>query len=525
MFDINTITHLAVVLIPILPLLAALAIALGFIFNWNREEAGEKETAVIAISTAILSFVLTLFLSMSALLNGQQGKIELGQWLLSGDFSVKVSFLLDHLSLTMAILIGFIMLIINRFSVNYLHREAGFQRFFILLCVFHSAMLLIVLSANAVLTFIGWELVGVSSYLLIAYSWDRETATRNAGRAFITNRIGDAGFLLGIVFCFYWLDTVEWDEMLTAMQSKAESPIFIGIIVAGFMMAAFAKSAQFPFSAWISRALEGPTPSSAVFYGSLMVHAGVYLLLRLEPLLQQVPFLMLAIIFIGVMTVIYSYFVGLVQTDIKSSFMFATLLQVGLMMIWIGLGLFTLALIHLVVHAIWRAYQFLHAPSFMQMVNRSARPVPIWLSDKEWLYSAALQRFWLDDIADWLLTRPIRALAHEAHAFDEQVIDRMTGMPSQSNMLSTLASWEAHQQGRFQLQSEVGIGRGLFGKTMQAIASILHWFEDNLVLKSSGDGLINGLDYLGYYIEKIDSLLSKPRYLLLLIMATFVIVL
>ena len=525
MFDINTITHLAVVLIPILPLLAALAIALGFIFNWNREEAGEKETAVIAISTAILSFVLTLFLSMSALLNGQQGKIELGQWLLSGDFSVKVSFLLDHLSLTMAILIGFIMLIINRFSANYLHREAGFQRFFILLCVFHSAMLLIVLAGNAVLTFIGWELAGVSSYLLIAYSWDRETATRNAGRAFITNRIGDAGFLLGIVFCFYWLGTVEWDEMLTAMQSKAESPIFIGIIVAGFMMAAFAKSAQFPFSAWISRALEGPTPSSAVFYGSLMVHAGVYLLLRLEPLLQQVPFLMLGIIFIGVMTVIYSYFVGLVQTDIKSSFMFATLLQVGLMMIWIGLGLFTLALIHLVVHAIWRAYQFLHAPSFMQMVNRSARPVPIWLSDKEWLYSAALQRFWLDDIADWLLTRPIRALAHEAHAFDEQVIDRMTGMPSQSNMLSTLASWEAHQQGRFQLQSEVGIGRGLFGKTMQAIASILHWFEDNLVLKSSGDGLINGLDYLGYYIEKIDSLLSKPRYLLLLIMATFVIVL
>ena len=525
MFDINTLTDLAVALIPLLPLLAAFTIALGFIFNLNREEAGEKETAAVAIGTAMLSFLLTLFLVVTAFINGEQGKVELGEWLSSGEFSVKISFLLDHLSLTMATLIGFIILIINRFSVNYLHREAGFQRFFILLSIFHSAMLLIVLSGNAVLTFIGWELAGVSTYLLIAYSWHRDTATRNAGRAFVTNRIGDAGFLLGIVFCFYWLGTVEWDEMLVAMQSKHESPIFIGIIVAGFMLAAFAKSAQFPFSGWITRALEGPTPSSAVFYGSIMVHAGVYLLLRLEPLLQQEPLLMIGIIIIGAITVIYSYIVGLVQTDVKSSFMFSTLLQVGLMMIWIGLGFSTLALIHLVIHAIWRAYQFLHAPSFMQMVNRPARPVPLWLSKKEWLYTAAIQRFWLDDMADWLLTRPTQALAHEAQAFDEQVIDRMTGMPSQSNMLSTLASWEAHQQGRFELQSEIGIGRGLFGKTMQTIASMLHWFEENLVLKGSGDGLMNMLDHAGHYIEKIDTLLSKPRYLLLLIMATFVIVL
>ncbi len=521
----NTITIWSISLIPILPLLAAVAISLGFIFNWNRDEAGEKETARISIATAFVSFLLTLFLVISALLHGEQGKIELGQWLTSGAFSVKISFLLDHLSLTMATLIGFIILIINQFSINYLHREAGFQRFFILLSIFHSAMLLIVLSGNAVLTFIGWELAGVSSYLLIAYSWHRDTATRNAGRAFVTNRIGDAGFLLAIVFCFYWLGTVEWDQMLAAMEERQESPLFIGIIMAGFISAAFAKSAQFPFSAWITRALEGPTPSSALFYGSIMVHAGVYLLLRLEPLWEKEPFLMIGIIMVGTITVIYGYLVGLVQTDVKSSFMFSTLVQVGLMMVWIGFGFSTLALLHLVLHAIWRAYQFLHAPSFMQMVNRPARPVPVWLSKNKWLYTAALQRFWLDDMADWLLTRPTQALAHEAQAFDEQVIDRMTGMPSQSNMLSTLASWEAHQQGRFQLQSEIGIGRGLFGKTMQAIASALHWLEDNLVLKGSGDGLMNSLDYIGHYIEKIDTLLSKPRYLLLLIMATFVIVL
>ncbi|MCK5810869.1 MAG: hypothetical protein KAH00_07245, partial [Cocleimonas sp.] len=123
MFDINTLTDLAVALIPLLPLLAAFTIALGFIFNLNREEAGEKETAAVAIGTAMLSFLLTLFLVVTAFINGEQGKVELGEWLSSGEFSVKISFLLDHLSLTMATLIGFIILIINRFSVNYLHRE------------------------------------------------------------------------------------------------------------------------------------------------------------------------------------------------------------------------------------------------------------------------------------------------------------------------------------------------------------------------------------------------------------------
>ncbi len=525
MFNINSITAITVALIPALPLLTALAITLGYIFNWNRDESGEKETARIALGTAALSFLLTLFIAINALISGESGKLELGQWLSSGEFSIKISFLLDHLSLIMAILIGFIILIINCFSINYLHREAGFQRFFILLSLFHSAMLLIVLSGNAVLAFIGWELAGVSSYLLIAYSWHRDTATRNAGRAFVTNRIGDAGFLLAIVFCFYWLDTVEWDEMLGAMQTKHESPIFIGIIVAGLMTAAFAKSAQFPFSGWITRALEGPTPSSAVFYGSLMVHAGVYLLLRIEPLLNEVPILMVLIGIIGAITVAYGYIVGLVQTDVKSSFMFSTLSQVGLMMVWISIGWFTLALIHLVIHAIWRTYQFLHAPSFMQMVQCPARPVPAWLRKKHWLYTAALQRFWLDDMADWLLVKPTQALAHEAQVFDEQVIDRITGMPSQSNMLNTLASWEAYQYGCFELQSEIGIRRGLFGTIMQIIASALHWIEENLVIKGSGEGLMNGLNHMGRYIEKIDTLLSKPRYLLLLIMATFVIVL
>jgi len=515
----------SIALIPLLPLLAALWIAIGFIFAWNRNEKGEKETSVVSLYAISLSFLLVIGLDVAAFMGELPSEVRLGTWLSSGKYQINIGFLFDTLSLTMATLVGFITLIVTKFSINYLHREAGFQRFFMMLSVFNAAMLLIVLSSNAALTFIAWELAGVSSFLLIAYSWHRDVATGNAVRAFITNRIGDVGFILGIAFSFFWLGTVEWTEMPKVIEENNISSLYVGVIILGFMIAAFAKSAQFPFSAWISRALEGPTPSSAVFYGSLMVHAGVYLLLRLEPLLRADSALLIIILIVGVITAAYGYVVGLVQTDVKSSFMFSTLSQVGLMLVWIGSGWFTLTLIHLVLHAIWRAYQFLHAPSFMQQVQRPARPVPKWLNRKTWLYTAALQRFWLDGIADWLLTKPTRALAHEAQIFDEQVVDRLTGIQSHSNMLSTLSHWEAQQQGKVELKDEIGTGNGLFGAFMQRAASAMHWFEEKLVLKGSGKGLLKLINYLGKYLENIDELLMQPRYLLVLIMATIVVIL
>ncbi len=509
-------------LIPLLPLLSALLIAIGFIFSFNRGESGEKLTSRLAVGAISISFILILTLDLLVIFSESQTKsIVLGEWLSSGKYQINISFILDYKSLVMATLIGFITLLITRFSVNYLHREAGFQRFFMMLSVFTAAMLLIVLSGNAILTFIGWEMAGVSSYLLIAYSWHRDVATANATRAFISNRIGDAGFIFAIAFSFFWLGTTDWIDMSFMVTSK----VHIGIILIGFLVAAFAKSAQFPFSAWITRALEGPTPSSAVFYGSIMVHAGVYLLLRLEPLLLQVPALLMFIQMIGLITVVYAYVVGLVQTDVKSSFMFSTLAQVGLMFIWIGFSWFEFALAHIVVHAIWRAYQFLHAPSFMQQVHAAASPVPNWLSKKTWLYTAALQRFWLDGIADWLLIKPTKAIANEVQIFDDQVVDRITGIPSHSNMLSTLSHWEAQQQGKLSIQNEIGKGRGMFGKTLEYLASSLQFVEERLILRGSGEGLMNAVNFLGRYLEVIDKLLTQPRYVLILIMATLVVVL
>ncbi len=515
----------SIALIPVLPLLATLWIAVGFSFGWNRGEKGEKETAYIASISILLSFLLVLGVDVSIFLESVQNRVQVATWLSTAEYQITIAFILDQLSLTMATLVSFIGLLVTRFSINYLHREAGYQRFFMLLSLFNTAMLLIALSANAVLTFIAWELAGVSSFLLIAYSWHRDIATHNAIRAFISNRIGDAGFLLGIAFAFFWLGTIEWTELASAAKEKNVSEIFLSIILLGFLIAALAKSAQFPFSAWITRALEGPTPSSAIFYGAIMVHAGVYLLLRLQPLLEQVPVIMVVIMIIGLITASYAYLVGLVQTDVKSSFMFSTLAQVGLMLVWIGNAWFSVALIHLVLHAIWRTYQFLHAPSFMQQINRPARPVPKWLAKQSWLYNAALQRFWLDSISDWLFTHPTTTIAREVQIFDEQVVDRLTGIQSHANMLSSLSHWEAHQQGRLILKTEIGTGSGLFGGFIQGLAAAFYWFEERLILKSSGEGLLKLIRHLGKHMQSIDRLLTQPRYLLLLIMATFVVVL
>ena len=519
----EAILKISLAFIPLLPLLAALWIGVGFIFGWNREEQGEKQTRFSVIGSLSISLVLILILDIYYLFldSFPTETIKLGRWLSSGNIHIEISFLLDYKSLVMATLVAFVTLLVARFSVNYLHREAGFQRFFMMLLVFSAAMLLIALSGNAVLTFIAWELAGVSSYLLIAYSWHRDVATINATRAFVSNRIGDAGFLLGIVFSLLWFKSVDWIDMSFMITSK----IHIGLILFGFIAAALVKSAQFPFSAWITRALEGPTPSSAVFYGSVMVHAGVYLLIRLEPLLTQVPALQAFILAIGLITAAYAVLSGLVQTDVKSSFMFSTLAQVALMFVWIGIGWFELALVHLVVNAIWRAYQFLHAPSFMQQVESTMKPVPHWLRKNKWLHNAALQRFWLDSISDWLFTRPTQALAHDVQLFDEQVVDRITGIPSHSNIVRTLSHWEAQQQGKITLSNEIGKGRGFLGKTLEWLATISEWFEERLVLKSSGESLLNVINILGRYLEIVDQLLMKPRYAMLLIMATFVLVL
>lgn len=515
--------HIFLLLIPTLPLLAGLWIGLGVIFKWNRGETGERETAYTAVGATLVVFLLLLALDIYSLIQAPLGKVVISRWLESGNIQANFSLLLDSLSLTLATVFSLIILLTLRFSVNYLHREASFQRFFLIMCLFHAAMLLIVLGGNLMVTFIGWELAGISSYLLISYSWQREYASTNATRAFVTNRVGDAGFLLAMFMALVYWGSCDWETML--VQSQVESSLVANMIVLGLIVAACIKSAQFPFSAWITHALEGPTPSSGVFYGSVMVHAGVYLLLRLSPMLEQMPIISWLLAGMGVATVIYAWFLAQMQTDIKSSLIFSTLMQVGMMVVAIAAGWTTFALVHLVLHAIWRIYQFLWSPSFLQQTASPAPAAPAWFQKNLWLHNACLQRFWLDRLANTFLVHPTQLLAHEAQLFDQQVVDRLTGTPSHVNMLSTLAQMQALQSGHLQLNSQVGIGSGMFGKLLQRVAEMMEWFEERLVLKSSSDGLAGLATVLGQRAELIETYLRQPRYMLVLIAATLMVVL
>lgn len=501
-------------LVPVLPLLAAAGIALHILSGRARGDAAEPLTARLASGAMGLSLLLLLAIDAIALIQGIPGHVHLADWFASGDLRVPLSFSLDLLSLPIATLGALLLFLTQRFAVNYLHREAGFHRFFLGLSLLSAGMLLILLAGNAVLAFVGWELAGLSSWMLIGYAQDREVPTGNALRAFVTNRVGDAGFILGIALAWVWLGSVEW-PMLNQHGRLETLPA--ALLALGFVIAALAKSAQVPFSPWIARALEGPTPSSAIFYGSLMVHAGVYLLLRLSPLLDQVPGVMAVIALLGLATAVYGWLSGYVQNDVKSSLMFATTTQVGLMFLCIGLGWETLAAWHLALHASWRAWQFLASPSYMHMARGAAPPAPAWLARCPRLYRAALQRFWLEPLADWLLARPTRSLARDARDLDDRALSRLVGLPDQVKVAAFSASQEA--------DSDVIRGHGLAGGAMAWLAGHLHRFEERLVLQPGGGVLHRLLKQLGELLRGVEGLLARPRYLLLLIMATLVVIL
>jgi len=358
------------------------------------------------------------------------------------------------------------------------------------------------------LAFVGWEMCGVASFLLIGYAWQRPVASGNGLFAFVTNRAGDSGFLLALGFSAAWLGSFEWTDINAA---SGQSLLAVRFLLIGFVLAALVKSAQFPFTPWIARALEGPTPSSAIFYGAVLVHAGIYLLLRLSPLLQQVPDVMLALIFVGAVTAFYCWLCGLVQTDVKSALVFATVFQVALMLIAIGLGWTTWALIHLCLHAAWRTWQFLMSPSWLVLTRGRPAAPPRWLQKQQWLYTAALQRFWLDKLGDALLVRPTQTFAQDVRGLEESFIDRLLGQPGKGKPL--------------QAEQPLIVGDGLPGVALARSAESLQQLENRLSLRGRGGLAEQFLQRAGLYLRILENLLEQPRYLMMAVMATFVVIL
>jgi len=513
-----------IVLVPGLPLLSALTIGTLQLLGVATGEAGEKTTARIALAALSLSSLLALSLLLWANADGPQ---VFGHWLNSGTFSIAFSLFSGGFRLDLAALFSLLLLITARFSVNYLHREAGFQRFFFLLSLFAAAMQLLVLAGNALFTFIGWELAGVCSYLLIGYAYDRPIATTNAVRVFVTNRIGDAGFVLAIGLSLLWLDSADWLAINDGAQGLDRGDA--NLLALCFALAAGAKSAQIPFTPWLARAMEGPTPSSAVFYGGVMIHAGVLLLIQLQALFEQAPPAMTVLAVVGGVTAIYSYWVGLSQTDIKSSQIFATSLQLGLMFVECGLGWWTLASWHLAAHAVMRFYLLLTAPSILHNTEgRPVTPVASYLAGCRWAFMVSLQRFWLEPLVDRLLVKPVKQLSRDAQFLEQHIIDPALGVPAPAiRAISSLAQWEERKMGANLDSSEDSFaqGSGLAGKLAQWTAALSGWFEYHFILRGIGRDSLRWGRQLGRAANRFEQLLLRPRYLLLFVVVVLLIAL
>jgi len=496
-------------LVPALPLSAVLIIGSRVLLGRTSGDAAEPLTASLASLAALGGLLLLLAIDGLALWHGSiPGHRVLGIWFASGNWQGTISFLLDQLSLSISTLTALIGWLVVRFSTNYLHREAGFHRFFIVLSLFLAGIQLVLLAGNVLLAFVGWEMCGVASFLLIGYAWQRPVATGNALFAFVTNRGGDAGFLLALGFAAAWLGSFEWPALIAGTQISVAN---MRLIALGFVLAALAKSAQLPFTPWITRALEGPTPSSAIFYGAVMVHAGVYLLLRLEPLLLQVPDVMLGLIVVGTLTAFYAWLCGLVQTDVKSALVFATVFQVALMFVEIGLGWTTLATAHLCLHAAWRTWQFLLAPSWLLVTRGRPAPPPAWLRRNQLLYTAAQQHFWLDKVGHTLLVEPTESFARDLRRLEEGFIDHAIGEPGHGQPIDA--------------EHPLILADGLPGRVLAASAEALQRMENRLLLRGRGGMAEQLLHRLGSYLQTLENLLEQPRYLMMAVMATFVVIL
>ena len=514
-----------VVLIPLLPFIAAALIGIGHLSGTLDGETSESTTALIANWAISMSCLLALILLAADLLGKNTGSFNAGQWLASDTLKIPVNFISTGFSVVLAALFATLFVIMMHFSINYMHKEAGFHRFFFIMSLFASAMLLLVLSGNAAGTFFGWEIAGLCSYLLIAFAYNRPVAAINATRVFVTNRIGDAGFILGMGLSYAWAGSIDWNQ-LNAASAQLTTSEATGISLC-FAIAAFAKSAQLPFTPWLARAMEGPTPSSAVFYGAVMIHAGVYLVCLLAPVFEQAPFTMALLAVAGGATALYSFIVGLSQTDVKSSLVFATSGQLGLMFLECGLGFWQLASWHLCAHAVVRGYLFLTAPSLLHNAHDNpVKPVAPAIAGLRWAYVASLQRFWLDQMTDWTLVRPIQRLAHDLSFFDEHVIDHFMGVPAPAlRTISSLAQLEEKMLGaRLDNESDAfAQGSGLAGKLTEWFAAIMHWFEDRFVLRGIGKNAVHYGRKLGRAANKFEQLILRPRYLVLFVLITLLV--
>jgi NAD(P)H-quinone oxidoreductase subunit 5 len=371
-------------LIPVFPLIGAVFSGLGLICA-NKKINNSREI----VSISLLSFVgVSAVISYKTLIeqiNGYQSVEKLFVWASAGDFTIPMGFVLDPLGSVMLTLVTTITLLVMIYSHGYMAHDKGYVRFFTYLALFSSSMMGLIISPNLLEIYVFWELVGMCSYLLVGFWYDRDGAANAAQKAFVVNRVGDFGLLLGILGLFWATKSFDFNEIaLGVSQSVSENslPVWAALLLCFLVfLGPMAKSAQFPLHVWLPDAMEGPTPISALIHAATMVAAGIFLVARLQPLYSLFPSIQFIIALVGTITCFLGASIALTQMDLKKGLAYSTVSQLGYMMLAMGCGAPVAGIFHLITHACFKAMLFLGSGSVIHAMEEVVGHQPVLAQD------------------------------------------------------------------------------------------------------------------------------------------------
>ena len=464
--EIAQISTILALMVAAAPIVLMIGVSVSVLVGLTPDE---RAIARLIRLTVIVSLTCAIGVFAGMLMTGNRLIVlDFGDWVSlhahDGDdhhlYHFKVKLIYDRLSVPFLVLSLILCGTIGAFAIKYMHREAGFHRFFVLYSMFMLGMVVASLAGTIETLFAGWELVGLSSVLLVSFFHERSAPVRNGLRVWIIYRVSDAALVLAAVMSHRAVGSGDFERLLgpepwpggQAVLS-AEDGVVIGLLL---ILAAACKSALIPFSGWLPRAMEGPTPSSAVFYGALSVHLGAYLLLRVGPVIDASPLLSSILIALGLSTAIYAYVTASVQTDIKSALSFASLAQVGIIIAEIGIGWRFIPLVHILGHAFLRTLQFLRAPTLLQDYRHLENAIGERLPRgegigsrmfaprlRDWLYRFALERGYFDPLLARYVAGPFVALFRWFDRIEREAIDLLTGgatNPDETDRMQTAST-------------------------------------------------------------------------------------
>ena len=371
-------------LIPVLPLVGAAIVGLGLI-SFNQQTNQLRQLTAVLIVSCLGAAMVFSFALLASQLQGHEIYTRSLEWASAGNFHLNMGFVIDHLSALMLVIVTTVAFLVMIYTDGYMAHDPGYVRFYAYLSLFASSMLGLVISPNLVQVYIFWELVGMCSYLLIGFWYDRKAAADACQKAFVTNRVGDFGLLLGILGLYWATNSFDFgiagerlEQAVNSGSIGAGIAALIGVLI---FLGPVAKSAQFPLHVWLPDAMEGPTPISALIHAATMVAAGVFLVARMYPVFEPMPSVMNVVAWTGGFTAFLGATIALTQNDIKKGLAYSTISQLGYMVMAMGIGAYSAGLFHLMTHAYFKAMLFLCSGSVIHGMEGVVGHDPVLAQD------------------------------------------------------------------------------------------------------------------------------------------------